>query len=91
MGSGLVFLCLLQLHYYLDWTTLRGNKLICNNEGLLIRIETTLQWAYLQPNVTLRAEWDIESVILEAYRAITGTFAFTHVKSHQDGSTPLAD
>jgi hypothetical protein len=36
----------------------------CNNEGLLIRIEEATEWNSMKPNVTLRAEWDIESVIL---------------------------
>jgi hypothetical protein len=67
MASGLSFLLILKQYYKMACPPSRGTKLICNNEGLLIRIEKTLAWSYLQPNVTLRAEWDIESVILETY------------------------
>ncbi len=70
MASGLLFIHLLQQHFAITWSNERGNKLICDNEGLLIRIEKTLTWTYLQPNVTLRSEWDIESVILDAYKNI---------------------
>ena len=34
-------------------------------------------------------EWDVESAILEAYRATGWRFAFTHVDSHQDDTTPV--
>jgi hypothetical protein len=84
MGSGLLFLKLLQEHFHLDWTNPKGNQLICDNEGLLIRIEKTLGWSYLQPNVTLRSEWDIESLIIETYRSLGWHFDFEHVYSHQD-------
>jgi hypothetical protein len=46
---------------------------------------------YLQPNATLQAEWDIESVIIETYCALGWKFAFQHVKSHQDKSIPVAN
>jgi hypothetical protein len=55
------------------------------------RIEKTLGWKYLQPNITLRAEWDIESVILDVHRRIGWKFEFKHVNSHQDDSIPLRD
>ena len=89
MASGLLFIHLLQQHFAITWSNERGNKLICDNEGLLIRIEKTLTWTYLQPNVTLRSEWDIESVILDAYKNIGWKFAFQHVRSHQDDSRPI--
>ncbi len=89
MASGLLFLQLLVQHYHIDWTNDNGNKIICDNEGLLIRIEATLGWAYLQPNVTLRAEWDIESVIIKPYNAIGWKFSFEHVRSYQDMSLIL--
>jgi hypothetical protein len=91
MASGLLFLQLLVQHYHIDWTNDNGNKIICDNEGLLIRIEATLGWAYLQPNVTLRAEWDIESVIITTYNAIGWKFSFEHVRSHQDKAIPVDD
>jgi hypothetical protein len=36
MASGLLFLLLLLQHYHIDWTNDNGNKIICDNEGLLI-------------------------------------------------------
>ena len=90
MGSGLLYLRLLQQQFNLEWSTRRHCKLICDNAGLLIRIETTLKWSHIHPNVTLRAEWDLESLILTMYRALGIQFLFTHVKSHQDDSIPVA-
>jgi hypothetical protein len=58
------------------------NKLICDNMGLLIRIEEASEWTYTMPNVTLRAEWDIELMIDSNF--------FMHVKSHQDDKTPMS-
>jgi hypothetical protein len=90
MASGLLFLQIIQQHYQVDWNIMNGHQLICDNKGLLIRIETTLKWTYLHLNVTLRAEWDIELVILKTYREIGWNFQFTHVKSHQDKDIPTA-
>jgi hypothetical protein len=66
------------------------NKIICHNEGLLIRIEEASEWEYLTPNVTLRAEWDIESVFLEQHHKMDFQFIFKHVKSQQDDDADLA-
>jgi hypothetical protein len=57
--------------------------LICDNEALLIRIETASEWEYMSPNVTLRVEWDIKELKM--------TFVSLHVKSHQDNDTPTAN
>jgi hypothetical protein len=67
----------------------QGNKLICNNEGLLIRIEAILKWTYLQPNVTLQSKWDIESIIIAMYQKLGWMFAFEYVKGHQDNSIEI--
>jgi hypothetical protein len=91
MASGLLFLSLLKQHFDLEWTQNLDNFLICDNEGLLIRIEKTLKWKNLYPNVTLRSEWDIESVILTTYSQIGWHFQFVHVKSHQDKTTAIRD
>jgi hypothetical protein len=56
--------------------------------SLIKRIEEAVQWNYLTPNVTLRAEWDIESVILSTYRDLAMQFSFLHVYSHQDDDAP---
>jgi hypothetical protein len=47
--------------------------------------------SYTTPNVTLRAEWDIESVILQTYQELEINFTFMHVKSHQDDNNPVAN
>jgi hypothetical protein len=63
--------------------------LICNNEGLLIKIEEVIEWNYT-PNITLWAEWDNKSFILTMYKELKLQFVFMHVKSHQDDKTPAA-
>jgi hypothetical protein len=68
MASALLYFCLLQRRFEFQRDRRSTNMLICNNEGLLKRIETAASWTYTTPNVTLRAEWDIESVILDLYR-----------------------
>jgi hypothetical protein len=90
MASALLYLRL--LHKQIEFTRDRRSKniLIYDNEGLLIRILEAVQWSYTPPNVTLRAEWDIESVILETYRQLNFRFDFKHVKSHQDDDAPVA-
>jgi hypothetical protein len=45
---------------------------------------------YTTPNVTLWAEWDIESVIVSMYKELDMLFMFMHVKSHQDDVAPTA-
>jgi hypothetical protein len=44
----------------------------------------------MTPNITLWAEWDIESVILTEYKALNMQFVFMHVKSHQDDDAKVA-
>jgi hypothetical protein len=48
-----------------------------------------MDWTYTTPNVTLRAEWDVESLILELHRSLQMPFIYTHVKSHQDDDTSI--
>jgi hypothetical protein len=91
MGSGLLFLLLLHEHFQIAWTNTTGNLMICDNKGLLIRIKKTLSWSYLQPNVTLHSEWDIESLILTTYRSLGRHFTFEHVYSHQDKTIAVED
>jgi hypothetical protein len=55
----------------------------------LTQIEEAIQWTYTTPNVTLQAEWDIESIILTTYKELDINFTFMHVKSHQDDDGPL--
>jgi hypothetical protein len=89
MASALVFTSLLHQQFEFTRATDSVNKLICDNARLLIRIEESSQWNYLTPNVPLRAEWDVESVILQYYKALGILFTFMHVKSHQDDTVDI--
>jgi hypothetical protein len=89
MASALVYLSLLQQKITFTRNRRSINTIICDNHGLLTRIEEAIQWKYTTPNVTLRAEWDIQSVILSVYKTIDIQFEFLHVKSHQDDDGPL--
>jgi hypothetical protein len=57
----------------------------------LTRIEEAEEWTYTTPNVSLGADWDIESVILQTYKELGIKFTFQHVKSHQDEDTAVRD
>jgi hypothetical protein len=91
MASALLYLRLLQREYEFKRERNTTNMLVCDNEGLLKRIEKANEWTYTTPNVTLRAEWDIESVILEQLTELNMKFIFFHVHSHQDDEIPLAN
>jgi hypothetical protein len=90
MASALLWLRLLQRQTGFVRDTTTTNILICDNQGLLTRIEEATKWTYTTPNVTLRPEWDIESVILHNYRELDIPFQFMHVYSHQDDHGPVA-
>jgi hypothetical protein len=64
MASALLYLRLMQRQFDIKQERQTTNMLICDDEGLLIRIKTASKWTYMIPNVTLRAEWDTESVPL---------------------------
>jgi hypothetical protein len=89
MASALVFTSLLQQQTGFIRNKDSVNKLICDNEGLLIRIGESSTREYLTQNVTLRAEWDVESVILQKYKELGIQFTFMHVKSHQDDTRDI--
>ena len=91
MASSLLYLRLLQRQFDFQRERRTTNIIICDNQGLLTRIEEAVEWTYITPNVTLRAEWDIESVILKLYQELEINFTFMHVKSHQDDETPTAN
>ncbi len=44
MASRLLFIRLLQQYFVLKWNNVDGNQIICDNEDLLIRIESILLW-----------------------------------------------
>jgi hypothetical protein len=91
MASMLMLLRILKEHFQFTRQPNLVNKLICDNTGLLIQIEEALAWNYTIPNVMLRAEWDLESVILQEYWETGIQFVFMHVKSHQDDSTAITN
>ncbi len=91
MASSLLYLRLLQRQFDFQRERRTTNIIICDNQGLLTRIEEAVEWTYTTPNVTLRAEWDIESVILNLYQELEINFTFMHVKSHQDDETTTAN
>jgi hypothetical protein len=64
------------------------NTLIYDNKGLLTGMEKLSAWNYITPNITLRAEWDIESVILMLYKELNIHLIFKHVKIYQDHNAP---
>mgnify|MGYP000517995307 CR=1 FL=1 len=80
----LVYLRLIQRQSQFTRDPRSKNTIICDNQGLLARIEEAAEWTYTTPNVSLRAEWDIESVILKLYKELERKFTIMHVKSHQD-------
>jgi hypothetical protein len=96
-SAALLYLRLLQRQMEFTQGPRAINKLICNNQGLLIRIAKASDWNYTTPNVALRAEWDIKSVILRDIKSVILTlhkelnvqFKFVHIKSHQDNNTPV--
>jgi hypothetical protein len=64
MASALLYLRLLQWQIEFTQGPRAINKLICDNQGLLLRIAEASEWNYTTPTITLHAEWDVESVIL---------------------------
>jgi hypothetical protein len=90
MARVLLYLRLVQQQTEFKREKQATNTLICDNQGLLIRIEEALAWNYVTPKVTLRAEWDVEMVILMMHKELGLNFLFMHVKSHQDNATPVA-
>jgi hypothetical protein len=89
MASALLYLRLLQRQYDFKRERNTTNMLICDNEGLLIRIEKANSWSYITPNVTLRAEWDVESLILEVLKELQMKFLSFSLGFLYPGVAPL--
>ena len=90
MSSGLLYLLQLHRFYGINRNRTSRNTIICDNQGLLTRIENATTWKYTTPNVTLRAEWDVEAAIVDSYKQLGIPFTFLHVKSHQDDDGPVS-
>jgi hypothetical protein len=92
MASTLLFLCLLEQQTGFARNKNTTNSIICDNQGLLTRIEEAANWTYMTPYVTLQAEGVIELVILQTtYKELEINFMFMHVKSCQDHDGPVAN
>jgi hypothetical protein len=89
MASAMLYLRLLQRQIEFTRGPRAVNKVICDNQALLLRIAEASEWTYTTPNITLRAEWDVESVILTLQQELNLRFEYVHVKSHHDNSTPM--
>ncbi len=89
MSSGLLYLLQIHRFYGIQRNRTTANKIICDNQGLLTRIGNSTTWKYMTPNVTLRAEWDVESTIVDSYKQLGIPFTLVHVKSHQDDDGPV--
>jgi hypothetical protein len=90
MSSGILYLLQLHRFYGIKRPRNSANKIICDNQGLLTCIGNATTWTYMTPNATLRAEWDVESTIVDSYKQLGIHFTFLHVKSHQDDDGPVA-
>jgi hypothetical protein len=89
MSSGILYLLQIPHIYGIARNRNAHNKIICDNQGLLTRIEKATMWKYMTPNVTLRAKWDLESLIIDSYTQLGIPFILLHVKSHQDDDGPI--
>jgi hypothetical protein len=56
----------------------------CDNQGLLKRINSYFERAWLNPNHCLASEHDLECGIIDILERLPFRFALEHVKGHQD-------
>lgn len=64
--------------------------LLCDNEGVVKRINIIKEWPLIYPNVTMEAEWDVLAEIREALAELTPASQPTleHIRGHQDKTKP---
>jgi hypothetical protein len=74
MASAMLYLRLLQRQIEFTRGPRAVNKVICDKQGLLLRIAKASEWTYTTPNVTLRGKWDVESVILSLQQELNFRF-----------------
>jgi hypothetical protein len=58
--------------------------MLTDNQGLLTRIATSLQYIIPFPNFTLLPDWDMTNEIAETLRLLPTPPLLVHVKGHQD-------
>jgi hypothetical protein len=59
-------------------------QFVCDNLGLICRINQLIRYSEHFPNITLQPDWDLIREIQMAIRALGRSSTSTHVKSHQD-------
>ena len=66
--------------------------LVCDNKGLLATIMRLREYTTIFPNITMEAEWDCISQILDTIRALNSLLpSLDHIKGHQDENTPYEE
>jgi hypothetical protein len=59
-------------------------KLICDNEGLIKRLQQSIQYTTPFPNDTLQPDWDLTNAIITTLQGTSLQPTFAHIKGHQD-------
>jgi hypothetical protein len=89
MSSGLLYL--LQIHHFYgiqrNWKLV--NKIICDNQGLVTHIGNSTTWKYTTLNVTLLAEWDVESTIVDTYKQLGAMSQCRRIQNVEDSTIGL--
>jgi hypothetical protein len=66
-------------------------KMMTDNQGLLTRVMTEMQYETPFPNITLLLDWDITNKISQSLRNLHSSTILTHVKGHQDDHRQYCD
>jgi hypothetical protein len=82
---------LIRIQEFCATTTAWVIKMMTDNQGLLTRITTSLQYPTPFPNLTLLPNWDITHEIAQSLRKLSHPPSLLHVKGHQDDDTQYCD
>ena len=85
-GYGLLSLVRFLHHVFLYCAThpTWAIKLICDNEGLITRLNVAIQYTTSFPNDTLQPDWDLTNAIVTTLQSTQLQPRFEHIKGHQD-------
>jgi hypothetical protein len=85
-GYGMLAILRLLFHLSHYWTLQREGTLLllCDNAGLLQRVEKARSAKYIQPRRFLYSEADLEMQILDTLQLLQSTFGLEHILGHQD-------
>jgi hypothetical protein len=74
-----------------QYLQIRSPRLLCDNKGVITRINKLLHLPTIFPNTTMESEWDILAEIRTALQALTPGCSptFEHIKGHQDAKIPM--